>query len=96
MITATINGDVVSWEKVYYGPKTDPPAPAATPAPAAAAAAAPAANFKASEVKNNKSPKPHTGQAWERTSYYNSEKKQADNMVFMGNYGGQKSGVFDT
>ncbi|KAJ6442944.1 Protein TOS1 [Purpureocillium lavendulum] len=35
------------------------------------------------------------GNNWNRVAYYNAERRQADNMVFMGNYGGQGSGVFD-
>ncbi|KAI5467321.1 putative TOS1-like glycosyl hydrolase-domain-containing protein [Mariannaea sp. PMI_226] len=34
--------------------------------------------------------------AWERTSYYNAEQQTAENVVFLGNYGGQGSGVWDT
>lgn len=86
-ITATINGDVVSWEKVWYGPKTDSPAPAAPTAPAANA------NAAASAV-----PKPRpaaSGKDWDRVSYYNSETQEAENVVFLGNYGGQGSGVWD-
>lgn len=37
-----------------------------------------------------------TGMPWERIAYYNAEKQEVDNMMFMGNYGGQGSGVFDT
>ena len=32
---------------------------------------------------------------WERTAYYSSEQQVADNIVFLGNYGGEGSGVFD-
>ncbi|KAM0440929.1 hypothetical protein ACHAPT_000232 [Fusarium lateritium] len=124
-ITATIDGQVVSWENNYFGPATQ-----AAPAPAPAAAAPteavekPAAPTKAAEkpaeskagsdkevspAKNNaKTPikkpanngnsktKPAAaGGSWARTSYYNAEQQAADNIVFLGNYGGDGSGVFD-
>ncbi|KGQ12061.1 Protein TOS1 [Beauveria bassiana D1-5] len=75
-ITATINGDVVSWEKVNYGPPTAaPPPPRLLPMPMPPAA---------------------SGKDWDRTSYYNAETQEAENLVFLANYGGQGSGVFDT
>lgn len=100
-ITATINGDVVSWEKIgNYGPKTDAPAAAApTSAPnanAAAAAASPASTGTNSADFNVKMPEGTSGQDWDRIAYYNAENQTSENMVFMGNYGGQQSGVWDT
>ncbi|KAJ3498421.1 hypothetical protein NLG97_g1128 [Lecanicillium saksenae] len=115
-ITATINGDVVSWEKVYYGPTPAAPAPAVAPtvpasAPVEPPAAAPVANanYNAGAASGNSAssspagagaapqPKPAaSGQDWDRTSYYNADTQQAENLVFLGNYGGQGSGVFDT
>ncbi|PHH83459.1 hypothetical protein CDD82_775 [Ophiocordyceps australis] len=32
---------------------------------------------------------------WERVAYYSAEKQHAENIMFMGNYGGQGSGVWD-
>lgn len=94
-ITATINGDVVSWEKVgNYGPKTDAP-PAANAAAAAPTAAPAEANNKFGDFKINM-PEGHSGQAWDRVAYYNAESQTSENMVFMGNYGGQGSGTWDT
>ncbi|KAG6231039.1 hypothetical protein E4U34_006579 [Claviceps purpurea] len=37
-----------------------------------------------------------SGSDWDRVAYYNAEKQIAENMIFMGNYGGSGSGVFDT
>ncbi|KAF4980810.1 hypothetical protein FZEAL_3264 [Fusarium zealandicum] len=60
----------------------------------------PAQNKAKTEVKKPKK-KPETptksaaGGAWERTSYYNAEQQVADNIVFLGNYGGEGSGIFD-
>lgn len=101
-ITATINGDVVSWEKVWYGPKTEAPAAAAPTAPAAAPVANANAHKDASSTANSGSgaaPKPKpaaSGKDWDRISYYNAETQEAENVVFLGNYGGQGSGKWDT
>jgi hypothetical protein len=35
------------------------------------------------------------GGHWKRTAYYNAQRRVADNVIFMGNYGGEGSGVFD-
>lgn len=102
IVTAVIDGKVVTWENNWFGG-----APAApTPAPAASQpktdAAAPGLNaVKSDSTKSNSKGKDkgkHTpsGLDWDRIAYYNSEDGVADNMVFMGNYGGDKSGVFDT
>jgi hypothetical protein len=115
-ITATINGQVVSWENTWYGG----PATQAAAAPVAAAPTKAASNHaskpkpkpkvekkplksnakpvvekpkKASGSKTNAYPTP--GGRWKRTSYYNSQRRVADNVMFMGNYGGEGSGVFD-
>ncbi|KAJ3454944.1 hypothetical protein MRS44_013544 [Fusarium solani] len=39
--------------------------------------------------------KPPAGGDWQRTAYYNAEQQVADNVVFLGNYGGDGSGIFD-
>jgi hypothetical protein len=36
-----------------------------------------------------------SGGHWKRTSYYNAQRRVADNVMFLGNYGGEGSGVFD-
>ncbi|ATY59768.1 hypothetical protein A9K55_002796 [Cordyceps militaris] len=89
-VTATINGQVVSWENNWHGGNP-------TPAPLAAAAAAAAPTVPAAPAAPKPKAKPATsGQAWDRTSYYNAETQQAENLVFLGNHGGQGSGQFDT
>lgn len=37
-----------------------------------------------------------SGSDWDRVAYYNAVKQVSENIVFMGNHGGQGSGVFDT
>ncbi|KAJ6785544.1 hypothetical protein PWT90_09739 [Aphanocladium album] len=107
-VTATISGDVVSWEKVYYGPTSAAPAPAVAPTvPASApvakvnynAGAASSGSDASSSAGSGGAPQPKpaaSGQDWDRTSYYNADTQEAENLVFLGNYGGQNSGVFDT
>ncbi|TQV98625.1 Protein of unknown function DUF2401, secretory [Cordyceps javanica] len=95
-VTATINGQVVSWEKVWYGPTQAAPAAPEAAAPTVPASA-PVAN--AANAANAAAPKPKpaaSGKDWDRTSYYNAETQEAENLVFLGNYGGQGSGLFDT
>ncbi|KAF5027754.1 hypothetical protein F66182_132 [Fusarium sp. NRRL 66182] len=47
------------------------------------------------EDGSNINPKPAVGGGWKRTAYYNAQRRVADNVIFMGNYGGEGSGVFD-
>ena len=114
-VTATINGQVVSWINDYFGPSTQAAAPApAAPTTTAEAlvqesvaqttvqappatthkASAPAATTEASQPAS--SDDNSSGGAWNRVAYYNADQQVADNMVFLGNYGGQGSGVWDT
>ncbi|KAG6020771.1 hypothetical protein E4U41_002728 [Claviceps citrina] len=108
MVVANINGKVVSWENNWFGgaAATHPATPAQTPAAKAAAGAALKADYPASSDKSGSSEKPgssgkpkgkpaSSGSDWDRVAYFNVDKKIAENMVFMGNYGGSGSGVFD-
>lgn len=86
------------------------PAPAQTPPVKAAAGAAlkvsGSIELGSSDEPNSKpnskpkakaKPKPApSGSDWDRVAYYNAEKQIAENMIFMGHYGGSGSGVFDT
>ncbi|OAA61576.1 hypothetical protein ISF_05655 [Cordyceps fumosorosea ARSEF 2679] len=102
-VTATIDGKIVSWENNWFGggtpatstPKPVPAAAAPTPPPAnsKAAAAPPALPKSKPPTGGGSSP---SGKDWDRTSYYSAESQQADNLVFLGNYGGAGSGTFDT
>lgn len=97
-VTATIDGKVVSWENNWFGgqPST---APAAAPASPTATASAPADSANPPPVSAPAAaprPKPAaSGQDWDRTSYYSADSQTAENLVFLGNYGGQGSGVWD-
>lgn len=103
-MTATIDGQVVSWENDYFGgaaPTAAPPAPAPAPAPVDTAPAekAPEPSSKPETVDDSETtddaPAAAAG-SWSRVAYYNAESQVADNMVFLGNYGGQGSGLWDT
>ncbi|KAI8710239.1 hypothetical protein NCS52_01592000 [Fusarium sp. LHS14.1] len=105
-VTATIDGKVVSWENSHCGDIPSTQAPAA-PDPAAAATEPveqppgpgtskpkPDVSKKVNMPGKTKT-KPPAGGDWQRTAYYNAEQQVADNVVFLGNYGGDGSGIFD-
>ncbi|GAB0137539.1 hypothetical protein EsDP_00005799 [Epichloe bromicola] len=107
MVVATIDGKKVSWENNWFGGHAPPAKHPAAPAPAQAPpvkAAAGAALKVSGSIKLGSSDEPNvkpktkpasSGSDWDRVAYYNAEKQIAENMVFMGNYGGSGSGVFD-
>ncbi|OAX79865.1 hypothetical protein ACJ72_05815, partial [Emergomyces africanus] len=87
MVTATINGKVVSWVNQYGG--------GAAPAAAThAAGSAPAGGNTYPSKKPAPIVNPGAGN-WGRQGYYNSEAGQADGLTFLNHRGGDKSGVFD-
>lgn len=100
-VTATIDGKVATWENDWFGPGG---APAATKAPAnpaqvagAKAPVAQAAGVKAAAPKVNKHEKAvDPNAAYSRVGFYDAESGSADGIVFLGNYGGQGSGTFDS
>ncbi|KAJ9610559.1 target of Sbf [Cladophialophora chaetospira] len=93
-VTATINGEVVSWQNQYTGGAAATPAPAANndggqrvaPGSASAAYSAPPPAASMNAGSGN----------WGRQSYYNAEQGTADGLVFLNYHGGEGSGVFDT
>jgi hypothetical protein len=92
-VVATINGQVVSWANNYNGL---PSAPPSSSAPAPTTSAAPAA-APASSAASSAAPAVASGSSdWNRAFYYNSQSGENDGVVFLGSYGGQGSGVFDT
>lgn len=111
VIVATIAGQVVSWKNNWYGPdgSNPTPTPAAnkpdtpvvpavvfakpTSAPAAKAPNAPAKSTKAASSKPGAA---NGNSAYTRTGYYDAESQTLDGLVFLGNYGGAGSGVFDS
>ncbi|OQV08441.1 Glycine-rich protein domain-containing protein [Cladophialophora immunda] len=97
-VTATINGQVVSWINQYAGPGAA--AAAATPAPGndgdsgqrlAPGSASPAYTAPPPQASINAG----SGQ-WGRQAYYMAGQGAAEGLVFLNHHGGQGSGVFDT
>lgn len=93
-VTATINGQVVSWVNEYSGPGgAATPAPASSeddgqrldPASATPAYSAPSAAASMDAGAGN----------WGRQAYYNAEQGTANGLVFLNHHGGEGSGVFD-
>lgn len=92
-VTATIDGQVVSWQNQYAGG----PAPT-SPTGAAAPAANPATGNQAGNAASPAAPAPTVNLGsgtWGRQAYYNAASGVADGLVFLNNMGGQGSGVFD-
>ncbi|PGH10080.1 hypothetical protein GX51_00347 [Blastomyces parvus] len=87
MVTATINGQVVSWVNQYAGGAA-PSVP--TQAPASPAAAGNKYPTKQPAPIDN----PGAGN-WGRQGYYNAEAGVADGLTFLNHRGGDQSGVFD-
>lgn len=74
----------------------DEPA-AKEPAPTSKAADGSKKSTKSKSKASSKSEsKPAAGGDWDRVGYYNAEQQVADNIVFLGNYGGEGSGIFDS
>lgn len=96
MVTATIDGKVVSWVNNWFGgAPTDKPAAVPVPTVNAAAGAAVSSSNKSGGSKKPKGKPAPSGSDWDRVAYYDAEKETAENIVFMANYGGQGSGVWD-
>lgn len=97
MVIATIDGKVVSWENNWFGAPTDKPAAAPVPTvqAGAGAAAVPSSSNKSGGSKKPTGKPAPSGSDWDRVAFYNAEAQTAENIVFMANYGGQGSGVWD-
>lgn len=84
-ITATINGEVVSW----LNPGAGGPAatsPTGVSSPDLGSAAAPASPAPTLNLGSG---------TWARQAYYDATSGVADGLVFLNNMGGQGSGTFD-
>ncbi|KAL9947378.1 target of Sbf [Verticillium nonalfalfae] len=111
-ITATIDGQVVSWINTYHGatdvPSTEPAAeekPAPAEKPAAPEVQAQALKEYPEPTTTSVAPRPTPTKStpenvatgdYTRIAHYDADKGVADGLVFLGNYGGDGSGVFDT
>jgi hypothetical protein len=88
MVTATIDGQVVSWENSYFGPSSTAPAPPpAQPSSTPSVALAPLPKTTTLPVDSSAE--------FVRAGYYDSASQRLDGLTFLGNHGGSGSGVFD-
>ncbi|KAG0651197.1 Allergen Asp [Hyphodiscus hymeniophilus] len=120
-VTATIDNEVVSWVNDWFGPSTSAPTLSAqmitatindqvascpndiVPNPAPSTTLETASIPTAIEATSEASPISSSGfpsvinnsTVYQRIGYYNSVNQTLDNLVFLGNYGGQGSGCFD-
>lgn len=97
----------MSWENTWYGGPATKAAPAVAGAPTKKAknpdvekkplkaGSQSATNPKKDNGSKTNSYTGSSGGHWKRTSYYNAKRRVADNVMFLGNYGGEGSGVFD-
>lgn len=94
MVTATIDGQVVSWTNEYDG------APATTstsiaPSPEVSTTGEASSSTQSSDASASDAPEDSVGSCWNRTAYYDSAAQTSQGLVFLNHYGGSGSGVFD-
>ncbi|KAG9230175.1 putative TOS1-like glycosyl hydrolase-domain-containing protein [Amylocarpus encephaloides] len=108
IVTATIDGQVVSWTNNWFGTTATPtssaasavtrasqPSKAKPAAIATKAAVAQPANPTSVSISQNSIHDSLGAGVFERIGYYDSASQTVDNLVFLGNHGGDGSGVFD-
>lgn len=99
-VTATINGNVVSWINEYAGVPTSSPTTSASSSILLASSTSALTTTTPSATLPSPSalaaPALNAGAGnWGRQAYYNAANGTADGLVFLNNMGGQESGVFD-
>lgn len=98
VVTATVDGKVVSWVNEFDGGAQPTPVnsgdhPADQAGPKEANSPSQPVNQAAPKVAT---PTMNAGNGqWGRQAYYNAEQQTADGLTFLNNMGGQGSGVFD-
>ncbi|KAI2641141.1 TOS1 protein [Xylaria nigripes] len=102
-VTATINGQVVSWMNTYGGPTADtgaPTAPVTTTKTTAAATTHPASSQSTSDATGGQQQTPPASPIsgdFVRSAYYCASSGEADGLVFLANVGSPgMSGTWDT
>jgi hypothetical protein len=95
-VTATIDGQVVSWINTYTGETAAADVGAAS---AAETTSSQTSTYVAASKTKTTSAATSTSTAvtgdYQRIAYYNAEDGTADGLTFLGNHGGSESGVFD-
>ncbi|RDW87559.1 hypothetical protein BP5796_03253 [Coleophoma crateriformis] len=100
MITATINGNVVSWSNNYYGAPANPTldnvveALAVSGLPSTQAQPISKTSYPTSSSLREDASYDKV-EVYTRIGYYDSVSQTLDNLVFLGNHGGEGSGVVD-
>ncbi|KAH8682396.1 putative TOS1-like glycosyl hydrolase-domain-containing protein [Xylariales sp. PMI_506] len=92
VVTATINGQVVTWVNTYSG------ATNAAQANSGKSGTGSAATSKTQSTKTatgSSSTSTAAAGDYQRIAYYNANSQEADGVTFLGNYGGTGSGVWD-
>lgn len=107
IVTAVIDGEVVTWANEYAGGAatstaaavssvaTSAPAAYSSVASAASSAASASAYSSSSSSDDDDSSSSSSGSGWTRQAYYDSEAGTSDGLVFLNHEGGSGSGVFD-
>lgn len=85
-VVATINGQVVSWRDNWFGSQST--------RPVSVGSVKWTTSTSPASTPSSHQPAPLGGE-WRRVAYYSAERRTAQNVVFLGNYGGQGSGLFD-
>ena len=93
MVTAVINGETVSWENNYHGGSGAPPKNEQKGNKADAGRGNAAVDTPHEPPKNAKDFDSTPGD-WCRVSYYGAEEGIAEDITFLGHYGGSGSGGF--
>ena len=98
VVTATIDGKVVTWVNDWSGTHTKlSEIPTTVPIVQNSAAATPSkkTTFQDDVLKGASQIADDVADTYTRIGYYDSVSQTVDNLVFLGNHGGQGSGVFD-
>ncbi|KAF2857311.1 hypothetical protein K470DRAFT_273393 [Piedraia hortae CBS 480.64] len=100
MVTATINGQVVSWRNQYGGPSTATSSSSVQTQAAAsqtsqASSSHTLASPQTSPSSGSRDSSSSNGQAWTRGAYYNAASGTSEGLVFLNHFGGCGSGTFD-
>ncbi|PHH74422.1 hypothetical protein CDD80_3095 [Ophiocordyceps camponoti-rufipedis] len=99
-VTAVIDGQTVSWVNNWFGPTPVPDSdsdsvPAPPPDPTLPVEETTTTTVtKTMTITPLPAPKETGGAVWRRVAHYDAESQSVDNMRFLGNYGGQQSGVW--
>ncbi|KAK2741035.1 target of Sbf [Myotisia sp. PD_48] len=94
IVTATINGEVVTWINEYDGGAGSGSPP--TPAPVAGNKPEIQNKNQATHTSSARSSSPSVGPGeWSRTAYYDAASGSADGLTFLNHHGGDGSGIFD-